>query len=170
MSDLAMPCVRNWSHPSLDNFAKAGLFHYSKSFSDVVTACRGRLCYLATPYTKVAVDADGAWDASASLECAVLAARCARALALEGVTAVSPIIQAAEMINADIISQALDPLDGGFWLRWCWPLLNSADAIIVPDFDGWAESDGIWAEVRAALTTNRRVFLLDQSEILGGRV
>lgn len=168
MSEDILPKHRDWANPILDLLSEAGLFKYDLSFSQIVSECRGRFCYLATPYSKRAICEDGEFSPSASLECAVRAARCARALAVEGVTAVSPIIQAAEMVQADFLDQTIDPLDAAFWENWCAPMLRAADVVIVPDLDGWAHSDGIWTEVRAALITNRRVFLMSVAETFEG--
>lgn len=143
MPDLRLPAARDWRHPTLDACAGGGLLIREARLGDVIRHGRGRLCYLATPYSKVAVGADGAWDPSGSLDCAIRAARWARLLALEGVTAVSPVIQAVEMVRADLLERCLDPLDAGFWEHWCRPLLAACGAVIVPPLAGWRESDGI---------------------------
>lgn len=168
MSETTLPHARNWNAPALDAYAVGHLFFRDARLADVVQRCRGRLAYLATPYTKVSVFEDGEWSPTESLECAVRAARWGRLLALEGVTAVSPVIQAVEMVHADFIEQQLDPLDASFWMDWCRPLLNASGVVIVPPVPGWDNSDGIWEEVRAALMFNRPVFLIRPGEEFGG--
>lgn len=166
MGNYIVPARRDWADPVFDRLSGVGLFCYHQPFSRIVLECRGRLCYLATPYTKV-VSSGSAWDwnPATSVEAAVRAARCSRALAVEGVTAVSPVIQSVEMIQSDIAGQSLNPLDGAFWKKWCAPLLRASEVVILPNLPGWAESDGVWAEVRYALNANTRVFLMDVSEI-----
>ena len=168
MSDFDLPHVRNWDAPALDAYAGACLFHRDARLADVISHCRGRLSYLATPYSKIARYDDGEFDPTESLECTVRAARWARLLALEGITAVSPIIQAVEMVHADFIDQQLDPLDVQFWEGWCRPLLSASGTVIVPPIAGWEYSDGIWVEVCEALRTQRRVFLIKPGEEFGG--
>jgi len=124
------------------------------------------IAYLATPYSKVVLDADGLWDQRLSLDASARAARASAALARHGVTALSPIVQTAEMCHCSSLSArdpgALDPLDAAFWTRWCAPLLAAARAVIVPDIPGWDQSDGIWAEVVSALGCNLPVYVYDR--------
>ena len=166
--DLRRPAAPAWDSPHLDIYALACLLHRDATLAEVITHARGRLCYLATPYSRVALDEYGAWDPYASVDCAVPAAKWACLLALEGVTAVSPIIQAVEMVSYDYPAQQLDPLDGRFWEGWCRPLLAASDVIIIPPITGWAESEGIWHEACAALRSNRRVYLIRDGEEFGG--
>ncbi len=168
VSDFELPHMRNWQSPVLDAFAGACLFHRDATLVDVVSHCRSCLCYLATPYSKVSLNPDGEWDALESRIASVQAARWSRLLALEGVTAVSPIIQAVEMVHADFIEQQLDPLDVHFWESWCRPLLMASGPVIVPPISGWDYSDGIWVEVCAALRVQRPVFLIKPGEEFGG--
>lgn len=109
------------------------------------------LVYLATPYSRIAVDAAGAWCPERSARAMAQATRAAARLAGLGVTAVSPIVLTAGMCHA---SAALDPLDDPFWARWCAPLLAAARVVVVPDIAGWDRSRGVWREVRAALASN----------------
>lgn len=152
--------TRNWSSPTLDAFSDGGLLHRNCSLADVVAKCRGRLCYLATPYTKTVIDLDGDWNFGASMVSSEVACQWARRLCIEGVTAVSPVIQSVEMVHSDFLDQHLDPLNSVFWTRWCRPLLAASDVVIVPPIAGWDSSDGIWAEVISALGSNREVFLI----------
>ena len=96
-----LPRTRNWNAPALDTYARACLLRPDAGLGDVINHSRGCLSYLATPYSKLARDDDGAFSSAGSLECAARAARWARLLALEGITAVSPIIQAVEMVHVN---------------------------------------------------------------------
>ena len=107
----------------------------------------GRVIYLATPYSREVIGEDGAWSALLSCEASVRAALFAELIAGHGATAISPIVMAAEMCHAT----GRDPLDAGFWTRWCMPLLAACGSVAVPDFPGWQRSDGIWREVVWAL-------------------
>jgi hypothetical protein len=159
--DLAAP---RWDDPRLRPFVQAGLLHRNAAQSDVVKGCGGRLCYLATPYSKVTLrDYDGEWCPSASMEAARNAGIWARSLSIDGVTAISPIIQAVEMIHTNF-SDWLDPLDFEFWEDWSHPLLCASGPVIVPPIEGWAESLGIWREAVFALERNRPVYLIDQTQ------
>ena len=168
VKDLDLPRTRNWNAPALDTYARACLLRHDARLGDVISHSRGCLSYLATPYSKLARDDDGAFSSAGSLECAARAARWARLLALEGITAVSPIIQAVEMVHVDVIDPQLDPLDERFWEGWCQPLLNACGGVIVPPIPGWKESEGIWVEVCAALRAQRPVFLIRPGAEFGG--
>lgn len=170
MSEFQLPNAPDWHHPAFRAYAAAGLLHEGAGLADVVRHCRGRQCYLATPYSKRATNEAGDWDFSASLVCAIEAARWQRALAIEGVTAVSPIVQAVEMVHADVLDEALDPLDATFWESWCRPMLDASAAVILPALSGWEESAGIWTEVCATLHAQRPVFLLRQGAELGAEL
>jgi len=163
MSDFDLPKTCDWGHMALGAYAGAGLLYRDAPLAAVVAQARGQMAYLATPYSKIAVGDDGVWDPGRSLEAAVGAARWGMLLAAEGVTAVSPIVQAVEMVHADR-AQLLDPLDAVFWERWCRPLLDASDMVIVPPMSGWQHSDGIWAEICAALGRQCRVFLISNRE------
>lgn len=163
MSDVQLPSLRDWGCSALDAYADACLLRRDAGLADVISHARGRLAYLATPYSKNALCDCGAWRPGASLEAAVRAARWAKVLAAEGVTAVSPIVQAVEMVHADL-SNMLDPLDAVFWEGWCRPLLAASGVVIVPPIQGWKDSEGIWGEVCAALRSNSGVFLIREGE------
>ncbi|MBC7154577.1 MAG: DUF1937 family protein [Rhodobacteraceae bacterium] len=160
--DAGLPIRRDWGHAALDAYAGAHLLVRGVGPDEVARLAGGRLAYLATPYSKIACCNFGAWHAHASIEAAVRAARWARELALLGVTAVSPVIQAVEMVHANV-DNPLNPLDAEFWGRWCQPLLDASGLVVVPPIPGWRESDGIWREVRAALCSNRQVFLIGEN-------
>lgn len=159
MDDL-FPRTLDWHCGNLTACEAAGLLHRDVPLADVIAHCRGGLAYLATPYSRLVCGDAGIFDESASYECSFQAARWSRLLALEGVTAVSPIIQAAELLHADQLEGLLDPMDAQFWEAWCRPLLLASDVVIVPPQPGWQESEGIWGEVCHALLRNRQVFLI----------
>lgn len=140
----------------------APLLHVGAGVDVVARHARGRLVYLATPYSREAVTVAGAWNFGRSVEVVVRAARAARGYALAGVSAVSPVVMAGEMCHADHAcggAAVLDPLDAVFWERWCRPLLHSSAALAVPALPGWAQSRGIWREVLWALERNVPVFV-----------
>lgn len=119
--------------------------------------------YLATPYT-LRAQVNGKWSYEASLYASAQAARELGRLARVGVSGISPIVQSAEMVHAEVSErarkvEALDPLDAEFWERWCRPLLNVSGAIVVPDIEGWEDSAGVHREVMWTLReTNRPIF------------
>ena len=136
-----------------------------------------RPCYLATPYSRKVVDAQGIWDHHRSVQAMIGAARAAADLLQVGITAISPIVQAAAMLHAKsaLVGQpdggtrwiaGIDPLDGALWQRWCAPLLAVSAAVVVPDLAGWDRSVGIWVEVRFALDHDIPVFVY--GDFVGG--
>jgi hypothetical protein len=161
--EIRLPDTPDWDHPHLAGFEQGQLLYRDAALADVISHCRGRFCYLATPYSKVCLTDDGECNQMESLSCAMRAARWARILAVEGITAISPIIQSVEMVHVDF-DEWLDPMDATFWTGWCQPLLKACDPVIVPPIDGWRESLGIWQEALFALRTNRPVFLIDPKE------
>ena len=106
-------------------------------------------------------ESGGDWREERSVELGLRAAQASAALAAEGVTAVSPIAQASLMVSApcDAAGARLDPLDAAFWERWCRPLLQRCDSVIVPKMQGWDRSRGIWAEVMTALERSKPIFV-----------
>lgn len=170
MLEFKLPVSPDWTHPNLESCA-GSLLQRDAMLADGVSHCRGQLAYLATPYSKIAVNNNGVWDYSASMVAMTRAARWARMLAIEGATAISPIIQSVEMVHAGVSLASLatlDPLDATFWENWCSPLLAKADVVIVPPIHGWAESAGVWVEACTALKSARRVFLIKPGEGSGG--
>lgn len=120
----------------------------------------GRPVYLATPYT-LRAQINGKWSYEASLHCSAQAARELGRLARVGVTGISPIVQSAEMVHAEAFERVrdaapLDPLDAAFWHRWCRPILNACFAVVVPDIDGWPQSDGVFREVMETLAETQK--------------
>jgi hypothetical protein len=161
--EIRFPAEPDWSNPLLVQFEQAQLLYRNASLVDVVAGAQGHMSYLATPYSKVCVKESGDWDQVESLLCAGRAARWSRLLAVEGITAISPIIQSVEMVHVDF-DDWLDPLDAKFWTDWCQPLLNACGSVIVPPIAGWRASQGVWQEVVSALRGSRPVFLIDPKE------
>lgn len=119
------------------------------------------LVYLATPYSRE-VRSGGKWDLAKSCAMSVMASRHVLRLARERVTAISPIVLAAEAIHAQPCTgggRRIDPLDAVFWADWCRPILHAATSIVVPDIPGWDRSEGVWSEVQWALERNTPVFV-----------
>ncbi|WP_306131023.1 DUF1937 family protein [Roseovarius sp. MMSF_3350] len=139
-------------------------FRVDATMSEVVSECRGRLCYLATPYSKMVLDDAGRWSREKSITAAILAGRWVRDFALDGVTALSPIALCCAALDADHVTGYLDPLDAVFWENWCRPMLNASGAVIVPPLPGWQESVGIGVEVRAALQIGLPVYVMGPVE------
>lgn len=120
--------------------------------------------YLATPYSKRVLDG-GQFSIDLSSAVAFEAAVRQMYLARNGVTAVSPIVQAHLMLAAGIgVPELLHEwaLDAPFWTRWCEPMLDASAWLYVPDLPGWRESDGIRHEVAHALRRLKPV-------LIGGR-
>ena len=143
-----------------------GLLYVDVPLADAARRLRGRLVYLATPYSRQVIGSDGHWCPVRSTEFGIRAAMWARRLAGVGVTAVSPIVQAVEMVHCGAAGEP-DPLDAEFWEKWCRPLLAKADAVVVPPIRGWQVSVGVWREAIEALATSRQVWLLKDDT--GGR-
>lgn len=126
------------------------------------------IVYVATPYSKRAVTPAGVWDrwlGDVAAGCAVAA--CARLLH-QGVTAVSPIALAHQMVVESMWGgRAIDPLDQGLWQAWCAPLLEACDAVFIPDLPGWADSVGVLHEAKVTLARQRPV-LVAASAFPGG--
>ena len=133
------------------------LLHVGAGPAAMAQRCRGILVYLATPYSREVLGPDGAWCPARSIELGLRAADRAARLARVGVTAVSPIAQAADMVH--VARPPIDPLDDAFWEAWCRPLLAGCGAVAVPDMPGWDRSRGIWHEVTWALERNMPVFV-----------
>lgn len=149
---------RHWEHLFADPKA-CPILHIGATPERVAREVAG-IAYLATPYSKVVIGSDGLWDYSLSLDASARASRAAARLAALNITALSPIVMAAEMCHN---SPALAPLDAIFWMRWCRPMLDAAVAVVVPDIPGWCDSAGIWVEVATALDRNKPVFIYSRS-------
>ncbi|MEC7763365.1 MAG: DUF1937 family protein [Pseudomonadota bacterium] len=127
------------------------------------------LVYLASPYSKIAVNADGWWELGRSTEAGVRAAIWSARFAAAGVTAISPIMLSADMcalrvpsLREGATAPRLDPLDAGFWTDWCFPLLISCDAVVVPPIEGRDRSAGVWGEVVTALSASKAVYWIGE--------
>lgn len=123
----------------------------------------GRPVYLATPYSREVLDANGAWDHRKSYNQKYGAAKAALALMDVGVTALLPIILSAEIIHASMHDEKpvprIDPLDPVLWERWCRPMLDACCAVVIPDLPGWQRSRGIWFEALRAMDRQCPVFV-----------
>ncbi len=135
-------------------YAGTGLLHEGLTVPDAVPVLGAGLAYLASPYSLRVVEG-GRFLPYLSDMAADEAAGWSAALARGGVTAISPIVQAAPMIY-----HGIDPLDQPFWTRWCRPLLLAAQSVVIPPIRGWEVSLGVWHEATEALAACRRVVLL----------
>lgn len=159
----------------LDN-ARAGRLHPGVVLHGGLAAAAAALTglqpvYLATPYSKLVVDALGRFDFILSAQAGRWAAFEAEALRQAGVTAFSPIAQSDAMVRASgsllangkglYLPEGCDPLDGEAWAKWCQPILNVCRAVAVPMLPGWDASVGIRAEVVWALSHDVPVHLYE---------
>ncbi|MBS9718972.1 DUF1937 family protein [Pseudohalocynthiibacter aestuariivivens] len=162
------PATSDWAGLKAD-FADSSLLSVDCLLMDALLKCRGRLVYLATPYSRISLNLDGEWCPVRSDAAAFLAAKWAAHCAVNGITAISPIVHAVQMVNADIAG-AIDPLADAFWSKWCQPLLENSDAVFVPAMEGWDKSIGVWREVCWAVERNAPVFLIKKDSEYGGGI
>lgn len=139
------------------------LCRFNSSPGHVAATCFGGApVYLATPYSRRAVDSEGRFDASRSRAAIDFAVYESARLLEFGVSALSPIAISGAMVHANLEKGwrlALpDPLDGRTWERWCGPLIDASCAVVVPDPPGSLQSQGVRQEVLYAISRNRRVF------------
>ncbi|WP_444452556.1 DUF1937 family protein [Rhodobacter capsulatus] len=127
---------------------------------EVVARHNSGLAYLATPYTKEVL-VKGKWSFERSVMLSTLASRHVLLLMRAGATAVSPIVLAAEALHAQpsVPGRKVSPLDRARWTEWCRPMFCAAQLVVVPNIPGWDRSEGIWADVQAALAHNTPVFI-----------
>lgn len=123
--------------------------------------------YLATPYSLRAVDERGRWCFDRSIQAMEEANSWAWRLTRAGLSVVSPIVLAAEMVHLEYAGDvahpdALDPLDHEAWTGWCRPMLSAAAAVAVPPIAGWDASRGVWGEVVSALRAGKPVYVLGE--------
>lgn len=155
----------DWTGAALVNY-RGLLLHEGVTLADAAPQLRGKLVYLATPYSRVVVDERGRWEIGLNAQAVAAATRWACRLARLGVTAAAPITMAGDMIAHDYCRAAgpeLDPLDARFWEAWCRPLLEKSDCVVVPPLPGWRDSTGIWRECVAMLGVGRPVHLLTEA-------
>ncbi|WP_422074136.1 DUF1937 family protein [Tranquillimonas rosea] len=114
-----------------------------------VAAARGKLVYLATPFRRQVVDSKGRFSRRRAIQAAARAQRWVGALAVERVTAISPVALSVNLSAGP--AAKIDPMDDDFWSRWFTPLLTRADLVMVPPLEGWAESEGVWREALVAV-------------------
>ena len=129
--------------------------------------------YLATPYTKLVRTELGIYNHVAATRLIWNVADEVRRLNECNIAAFSPILQAQAII--DSIIQADDhalflahhPLDATTWMQWCQPFLNVAKAVVVPEIEGWDQSDGVLAEVDFAIRHQMPVFVYAKGDEIG---
>lgn len=143
-------------------FCDASRLTFGADAALVAHHCRGRPVYLATPYTRQVVDSECKFCRTRSDGMSAEAARHVAELALRGITAISPIVLSVAATNA--APAALDPLDQELWQNWCWPLLATCGAVVVPDIAGWQQSRGVWREVLWSLSRALPVFVYADAE------
>lgn len=160
------PKSPDWGCAAMEAYAESGLLAIDEPFERAASVCRGRLVYLATPYSKPVLDENGAWCLYRSSRLGQEAELWMTRFASIDVTAISPIAAAARMLE---LPMGIDPLDQQFWTRWCAPILRASGVVVVPAIDGWRESDGVWHEATEALSANRPVLLLRAGSEFGGR-
>lgn len=124
-----------------------------------------RLVYLATPYSRRAVDENGAWHLDLSIAVATEASAWSWRLTRAGLSVVSPIMLSAQMVHDEYAAErpapdAIDPLDHRTWEAWCRPMLAACDVVAIPPIKGWDVSHGVWREAVAALAVNKTVLIL----------
>lgn len=144
--------------------ADSALLRRAAGLAEAAPWLRGGMVYLATPYTRRVIDEGGRFCPYRSEAAGSLAAEWQRRLALHGVSAFSPIAASVAMIRDDLTGRHPAPLDVRFWEAWCRPFLLAARAVVVPMVEGWEESEGVLAEVRAALESCRTVLLVGDVE------
>ncbi|PTV94908.1 uncharacterized protein DUF1937 [Rhodobacter aestuarii] len=149
----------DWAEILTPNGPFSPLVHL-RATPEVVAQHAAGLAYLATPYTRK-VMLNGRWNYDKSVTLSLLAAREGLRLARVGVTAVSPIVQAAEGLHAQAGAPGpkVNPLDRVFWTAWCRPMFAAARLVVVPAIPGWDESEGVFAEVTEAVRRNMPVFI-----------
>lgn len=140
------------------------LLHVDASLPDVAAREGGRLVYLASPYSRLVCDDDGAWCFTKSCAVEVVTSFWARDFALAGVTVASPILTACAMCHSDVLSEYLDPLHDAFWARWCQPMLAACASVVIPPISGWDQSRGVWREACWALEHNVPVYLMAEDD------
>lgn len=135
------------------------LLHVDCPLAAVAGHLRGRLAYLATPYSKLVVNDDLQFQRALAFDVEIRTARWARRLAVDGVTVASPILTVCAIIGADVEGH-IDPLDDTFWTNWCRPMLTACGSVVIPPMAGWDESRGVWGEACWALRHNVPVWLI----------
>jgi len=163
LADTEFPTAPDWAW--LDSAFPAGTgLRMGCTMAEVIRHCRGRLAYMATPYSKLVVNDDGRWDMGLSMDVEARTAVLARGLAMCNITAISPILMACEICHSDY-DGCLDPLDNAFWTAWCQPLLSRSDVVVIPPMDGWDASNGVWREVCWALGGGVPVFQIEEGKM-----
>lgn len=110
-----------------------------------------KLVYLASAYTRRT-------DKQAAVR---EACEAATAMMRVGVKVFSPIAHSHTVAQFG----GLDPLDGAFWAAQDLPLQDAAGAVVVLKSEGWAESDGISAEIAHAALMGQPVYGLEPNTL-----
>lgn len=126
------------------------------------------LAYLASPLTGRIRDRDAFWQDWEDIieECAADL----DALAAVGVSAISPVLMALEMIGvrrggvANMLHGPRGVLAHDYWMRWSGVMLSRCDLVVVADRPGWQVSQGIAREVECALSRNVPVFFMGAAD------
>lgn len=121
--------------------------------------------YLATPYSKEVIDAEGNLSLALAEKQVELATWESLVLTCYGFTVISPIVLSGGMINLRYRPEASSlphPLDGKAWANWCKPLLYACRIVVVPDLPGAIRSAGVLHEVRQAIKRNKIVYFYEQ--------
>lgn len=170
---MAFPEAPDWTGDALAPF-EGVLLRRGLTVQEVARIAPGGPLYLATPYSKLAVDERQRWDVARSAEAQAHATRWARRFARLGVSAFAPITLSGDIVHhayADHVdpesSQYLPgsdiaPLDSERWEAWCRPFLQVSSALAVPPVPGWDQSAGIWREACNMLMAMRPVYLLGE--------
>jgi hypothetical protein len=160
-----------WAQLMLDAASGASsLIRFGVGPADVKVASP---VYLATPYTKWVRTESGIYDHIAAKRLIWSVAYEVRRLKECRTSAFSPILQAQAIIDSIIhvddrgLFQAHHPLDAATWMQWCQPFLNVATAVVVPDIEGWDQSDGVLAEVDFAIRHQMPVFVYAKGDEIG---
>ncbi|MBD3785650.1 MAG: DUF1937 family protein [Sphingomonadales bacterium] len=154
-----MSTVIDWSE-ILDPRGRWSPLVHLQASPKVVAQHNSGLAYLATPYTREVL-VKGKWSLEKSVEFSMLAAREVIMLMRYGVTAVSPIVLAAEGLHAQASNPGtkVNALDRRRWSDWRRPIFNAARFVIVPRISGWDECEAVFSEVEEALARNMPVFI-----------
>lgn len=139
----------------------AGLWYPDARIGEVVAAGRGRLAFLALPWTQLAREGAGAIALEGS-------SVWSGALGARGLAAISPalcLLSAARALADRPDLGALDPSDSRVWADWCGPLLARADLVVVPPVLGWGEAPEVEAVCQQANLLKTPVYLIARGEI-----
>lgn len=150
----------NWNALHDSAWTETDMLVFGLTSRDVSKRAKGRLVYLASPYSKLAVDHHGKFCDRRSKQAADDAARWQSIFAFEGLTSISPIMVSVNICDMDVTDAYFDPLDENYWENWCRPLLAQSEVLVIPPIKGWDESIGVWREAVYFIKRCRPVFLM----------